>query len=354
MKLALSRRLLFVFFSILATAIAPSAMNPASPATLNQLYFGARFEPPAGRVLHGWGQFSHAWDLGEDAARDDAAQLGQYEADVAPHKAAMISFYVAPDDRMLAGFESRYKEFCANRGFLVAQLGLGFQTMQREVADGSRDRELIRLAEILRAQRRPVLMRIGFEFNNPWATYDPALYLKSFRHIVGILRAAHADNVAAVWNATASGFSQLGYMRWYPGDEYVDWWSVNLFDPSDFQLGETTAFLADAVRHKRPVLIAETSPVFNPPGARQVRAAKSEDEAAAWGRDLFAFIGAHPEIKAVSFVMVDWTRWRSFLPGRGWPDARLSRWPALCAVFRKELGESRFVDQREAEKLLNK
>jgi hypothetical protein len=351
-KIARSRRLLFVFVSILATAIMLGAINPASPKTLSQLYFGARFEPPAGRVLHGWGQFSHAWDLGEDEARDDAAQLGQYEADVAPHKPAMISFYVAPDDRMLAGFESRYREFCANRGFLVAQLGLGFQTMQREVADGSRDRELMRLAEILRAERRPVLMRIGFEFNNPWATYDPALYVKSFRRIAGILRDAHADNVATVWNATASGFAQLGYMRWYPGDAYVDWWSINLFDPSDFRLGETPEFLADAVRHRRPVLIAETSPVFALPGGTQVRAAKSDEEAASWGRDLFAFIRAHPEIKGVSFVMVDWTRWRSFLPGHGWPDTRLSRWPGLRAVFEKALGESRFVDQSEAEKLI--
>ena len=344
-------RLLSVCFSVLATAIVASAINSASPEAPGQFYFHARFEPPAGRVLHGWGQFSHAWDLGEATASDDAAQLAQYEADVSPHKPAMISFYVAPDDRMVAGFQSRYNEFCAKRGFLVAQLGLGFQTMQREVADGSRDRELERVANILRDQHRPVLLRIGFEFNNPWATYDPALYVKSFRRIVGILRATHADNVATAWNATASGFAQPDYMRWYPGDEYVDWWSINLFDPSDFRLGATTGFLADAVRRKRPVLIAETSPVFTSPGASQVRAAKSDEEASSWGRDLFAFIGAHPEIKAVSFVMLDWTRWRSFLPGRGWPDARLSRWAALRTVFEKALGESRFVDQSEAEKL---
>jgi hypothetical protein len=53
------------------------------------------------------------------------------------------------------------------------------------------------------------------------------------------------------------------YLAWYPGDEYVDWWSVDIFSVN-FQYAAANAnlkeFLGDAVVHGKSVMIPESAP----------------------------------------------------------------------------------------------
>jgi hypothetical protein len=279
----------------------------------------AQLEPPAGRVISGWGQLSSAWDLGQPAGKGESDNLEAYSKAGAPHAPAMISFYAAADTTILAPFLVRYREFAAH-GFFVADIGLYFHGMERDVSTGMRDPELLILADGLRDVGRPVLLRIGYEFNAPSAPYEPSAYIGAFRHATEVLRKDHL-NFATVWDATAMGLSTSHYMKWYPGDDVVDWWAINLFDLTDFTRADGLAFVGDAARHHKPVMIIAA------PGT-----VKSEAQALKWYASFFEFIRAHPSIKAFSLH----------------PTVRLARWPKIAAYVKQQLADPRFIDAKEA------
>lgn len=321
-------------------------LSAAASSFAQPVFFGASLEPPAGRVISGWGQFSSAWDLGQPAGKGDADDLAAYEKAVAPHPPAMISFYVPLDFAMLPDFLRHYRAFAATHGFFIANIAVNFRGREHDVATGMRDPAVLTLADGLKEVGRPVLLRIGYEFNNPYALYEPSAYIGAFRHVTERFRNDKV-NFATVWDATAYGFSDPHYMKWYPGDDVVDWWGINLFDEHDFTNAQSIAFVADAERHRKPVLIGEASPVFQN-GGKEVRGARSEAEALRWYGTLFDFIRAHPAIKAFSLIAVDWRRLHAILPGRGWPDARLNRWPKAAAYVKLQLSDPRFIDADQA------
>jgi len=47
------------------TSILIALVTMAAVSSTTAVFFDARLEPPSGRVLSGWGQFSSAWDLGQ-------------------------------------------------------------------------------------------------------------------------------------------------------------------------------------------------------------------------------------------------------------------------------------------------
>ena len=329
-----------------AILLAPALTLAAEPAAM---FFDARLEPPAGRVIHGWGQFSNAWNLNDPAGAGDERDLKDYIKSLAPKDPAMLSFHVAPEFKALPAFLMRYRQFAAGRGFFVAQLGFDFRGMERDVSIGMKDPELWGLADGLKDVGRPVLIRIGCEFNTPDALYEPSGYIGAFRHATEILR-KDTPNVATVWDATAVGLAGVNYMKWYPGDDVVDWWGIDLFDEKEFSAPATIAFVENAARHHKPVLIGEASPVFHA-GKGAVRGARSDAEAIKWYASLFEFIRAHPQVQAFSLIAVDWRRLHATLPGKGWPDARLNRWPGAAAFVNKQLSDPRFINASSAAQL---
>lgn len=326
----------------------PPTVTPVVARSAEPDFFYARHEPPAGRVIHGWGQFSSAWAQRAPAGIGDAVDLEAYEQAVAPYAPAMLSFYVAPVPEQVGPFLQRYAEFADARPFFIAQVGLYFQTLQEPVAVGDHDAEIRRLLVGLRDARRPVLLRIGYEFNNPWALYDPHLYIASFRRIVYLARETDTMNVAAVWNASALGLEQRGDGEWYPGDDVVDWWSLNLFHFEEFTSVHTAAFLNEARRRRKPVLIGETSPVLSSGVPGRVRGPTSAAEALRWYGGLFELIRGRPEVKAVSVIAVDWRRLDAHLSGSGWPNARLDAWAGVADFYQSHLASERFLHAEEA------
>jgi len=338
----------------LASSLAILLMLTAGPrvAIAQTPFYDAKLEPPAGRVIHGWGQFSSQWDKGAPDGAGDAADLAAYERAVKPNLPAMLSFYTALDASLMQQFAERYKQIVAQRGFFVAEVGLYFQSLQKDASQGMRDPEVVMMLDVLREARNPVLLRIGYEFNNPRAPYDPSLYIQAFRGVVERIREGHTDNVAAMWNATAAGFDNGNFMRWYPGDDVVDWWGIDLFDLKDFDRPQLAEFIEKARSHRKPVVICEASPVFQTSAAGRVRGPKSDAEAAAWFQKLIDLIDAHPEIQAISLISVDWRRLHAILPGSGWPDARINQWPRAEAIWKKALSNKRFINAPEAEAVL--
>jgi hypothetical protein len=329
--------------------VATGSVAPLAQSVPTARFYKARLEPPAGRVLHGWGQFSSQWDKGAREGTGDDADLTSYERAVSPYRPALLSFYTALDESLLPQFAERYKQLAARRGFFVAQLALYFQSFQRDASVGMRDPEMVMLLDTIRAARNPVLIRIGYEFNNPEAPYDPSLFIQTFRGAAQRIREAQLDNVATVWNATAAGFGGTNFMRWYPGDDVVDWWGIDLFDRKDFDQPQLADFLEKATSHQKPVVICEASPVFGGATPGQVHGPASDAEAAAWYQKLTQLISHHAEIQAVAVISVDWRRLHSTLPGSGWPDTRIHQWPKATAVWKKFLSEKRIINAQDAE-----
>ncbi len=280
-------------------------MPSRGAASSAPVYFDAKLEPPAGRVISGWGSV-------ED--------LAAYSKAVAPHAPAIIAFEVGPDFSLVSDFLNHYREFAAAHGFFIAMIGLSFRGNEHDVATGMRDPDLFVIADGLRDVKMPVLLSIGRDFNDPGAPYATSGYIGAFRHTTEIFH-REDPNFAAVWEAAAKGVSDPHYMKWYPGDDVVDWWGIDFLDAKDFDSSANKAFLDAAARHRKPVVIRATAGL-----------AKSESEALKWCASFFDFIRRNPAIQAFTFTL----------------PTRLARWPKVVAYVRQQLADPRFIDAAEA------
>ena len=114
------------------------------------------------------------------------------------------------------------------------------------------------MAQVLNAWGNPVFVRIGYEANGSWNAYEANSYKQAFQRITNIFR-SNATNIATVW--CVHPITNLNNMlSYYPGDSYVDWWSIDLFEPNFMNSSNTQNFLNEAVQHSKPVMIGESCP----------------------------------------------------------------------------------------------
>ena len=107
------------------------------------------------------------------------------------------------------------------------------------IVEGRYEDRIDRLAEVINKAGRPVLVRIGYEFDGLWNHYDPEKYIAAYRYLVNRLR-TQSPFFLSVWHGTASpgdyyldrykvGVEDEDFRAWYPGDDYVDWVGVSWF-----------------------------------------------------------------------------------------------------------------------------
>jgi len=345
----------------------PATPPPPPPGPAAQYEFGAKFEPPVGRVVHGMGQWAafnakYTGLLGPGIQPASELMFITLADTLRPWNPAQIAASLAKiaaagriplADIALRGNQPTPAE--------LAQLPDPLFAVDDEVAGGSKwDSRLLDLAQLFAAYKKPVLLRIGGEFNGWWNGYHPFLFPKAFRKVVNLFRAAGADNVAFVWcyePAAPADFADAdatGTPKWYPGTDVVDWFSIDLFSSADVggpvtghgggstAFGKTLAFLDFAVANRKPVVIAESSPShFDLANASSATAAWTE-----WFMPYFALIGARSEIKWFTYINYDWTK-ASYYDGLGWQNNDLSANPALSALYAAELGKPRYLHAPE-------
>jgi hypothetical protein len=248
-------------------------------------------------------------------------------------------------DALLAGIASVRDR----RGDFVVQLALYFFSLQQQAVDGELDDDLRRLARGLRDLELPVLLRIGYEFNNPWQRYAPAAYVPAFRRTVQIFREEGPADIAFVWHASTLGLAEQDPTAWYPGDAFVDWWGVSLFHREELDAPALATFLERARDAGHPVLIAEAAPVLASPVPGRVRGAGSAEEALAWYRTFFRLVDERPAILAISLIAVDFRRLGADMPTPGWPDTRLGAWTGVPALVKHEFAKARYLHRTELE-----
>jgi len=226
-----------------------------------------------------------------------------------------------------------------------------------DIAVGAYDKNIRRLARFCRQAKRPVYLRIGYEFDGAWNRgYEKqGSYISAYQRIVDVMREEQVKNVAYVWQASASPVDDIidGHHEdirgWYPGDDYVDWMGLSWFLPPDKMPANvaTQRQLADEVlnfaREKnKPVMIAEAAPQGydldqltqsnisalwdGDPGLQKQNKTPNEIWQA-WFKPFFDYIHANDDvIRAVAYINADWDSqalWAAPYHQGYWGDSRV-------------------------------
>ncbi len=214
----------------------------------------------------------------------------------------------------------------------VIQLGLYMVGALDGIVAGQYDDRLDTIIEWVASARRPVYLRIGYEFDLEANQYDPALYRQAFRYIVDRFRASGVDNAAFVWHSYGRVRPGRPVTEWYPGDDYVDWFGLSFFDA--FNKSDAARFARLAGQHGKPLMIAEATPY-------RVGVLEGERSWTRWFARLFDFIEAW-DVHMVCYINSDWEAQPMFR-GQGWGDARLDRHRDVKRKWIAKISEPRYL-----------
>jgi hypothetical protein len=129
------------------------------------------------------------------------------------------------------------------------------------------DKYLERLARDMGKSEAKIFVRFASEMNGPWVKYhgNPALYREKFQLVSKVLK-RYAPNVAMVWCPYFQPVRTIA--DYYPGDKYVDWVGVNMYNVTYYnQNAKTPAhdktpaemldFIYQEYSSKKPIMIGE-------------------------------------------------------------------------------------------------
>ena len=226
---------------------------------------------------------------------------------------------------------------------------VGNWDIAKNTANGEYDENIRRYAAWAKAANRPIYLRAGYEFDGPHNTLEPDTYVKAYRRVVDILREEGADNVAFVWHSYGfTPYKGYHFSEWYPGDNYVDWVAISIFAPP--YLGPSLPYAGEllmdfAKAHKKPVMIAESNPVFG--------ITEENLDAWPWFANYFSFI-YNKNIKAICFISGNWTASEIEEIPDNWGDARLFNNRKISEAWFAETAKERYLKQSpELYKTLN-
>lgn len=311
--------------SILITVISITCLSVSSQNYLPRNNYGAILEPN-NRILNGAGQsndaFSNYYNLMPDTLKPCIFMTYMGLRDVTANwPSSLIEELDQYSDKTI-----------------FIQLGLSMTTdgtpeahYEQDVADGQYDKQIDNLVNGIINLGYPMFIRIGYEFNGlSWNGYLPESYKQAFIRITNKIREYDIE-VATVWNFSADGVSN--YINYYPGDEYVDWWSTSNFGTNSFTDQVTLQFIEDADKAGKPVMIGESTP-------RHIGVTDGESDWNAWFEPYFKFMNDHPGIKA--FCYINWN-WSEYSQWSDWGDARLETNTNVANNFKRELSDTIFL-----------
>jgi len=325
----------------------------------------AKFEPPDGRVLHGWGQHTILYE--KEALPYILA---------AHHDCAIISVYfdlalvngVTPD--ILARVETKHPEFIERFNGDTQRIGAFIEEYfpspsrfasfrqrtrknyipliavswhglnDKDIAEGKHDKEITQLADQVKACNFPVFVRPGSEvgpygYNETLKQTSREHFAKMFRHCVDVFRKRQVDNAAFVW-CTVGVESYDYWMDYYAGDDYVDWWGINYFRRT--QIVGSEAYLEEAKKRNKPVMICESAPAL-PISNKGTASAESIDD---FFIPYFGILDKHKHIKAFVYINIEWSA-EAGSPFAHWPDSRIQSNGKVADFYSSALSDRKFV-----------
>ncbi|MDS1030370.1 glycosyl hydrolase [Bacillota bacterium LX-D] len=177
--------------------------------------------------------------------QSDSYRLSKYE----PKEGTYLGAYVVQDTYIKADMQKFNELTGKNHASFFRYVGYGqkfpqswIQELQKvgavphiawepnEGLDAVQDDLYLRsFARSLKETGMPVFLRFASEMNGTWAAYsgNPQKYIAKWRLVHDVM-AEEAPNVMMVW--TVFTFPQNTILQYYPGDKYVDWVGVNIYN----------------------------------------------------------------------------------------------------------------------------
>ncbi len=241
----------------------------------------------------------------------------------------------------------------ADTDFKNTCLAIGLDISQGNdsiTASGAHDTLIYKLGKwIMDLGERPVFLRIGYEFDGEaWNHYRKEFYIPAWKRIKHKFDSMGVHNVAYVWQSQGAGASRAVLDGFYPGDEEVDWVAFSYFDAAAEANHPMIQFARD---HKKPLFIAEASPVF--PDAKGVSMpldlTKTADVAKAW-KDWFTpyfnLAKDNPDVvKAIHYINCPW-KYRKMWKDNNYfknIDARITKNDSMKVLWLKETGQDKYL-----------
>ncbi len=229
-------------------------INVCTAQFVPRKFYGAKFEP-VNKIIHGAGQ------------SDEFAFANYIEAVGTERHPMLYMEYLRVQnnnqgliDELLLYHEilNHYpKDVGLQLGLSMNRGGVAFTD---DVINGLYDEGLTTIVNYLDSLNRKVFLRIGYEANGFWNGYKSASYKSAFQYVTNFFR-SKSDSIATLWCVHPVD-NMTKIITFYPGDEYVDWWSIDLFQ-TEFILNNTTAeFMRVADEHGKPVIIGEANPTY--------------------------------------------------------------------------------------------
>lgn len=221
---------------------------------------------------------------------------------------------------------------------------LGFyEAVDDEFAAGEHDSRLKELGLLFRSfETVPVMLRIGGPINSPISGLhiNEMTFTNAYRHVVDVLRADGVTNVSYCLGFSEDGLSpgRVSAMDLYPGQDYVDWFGLDLRDPQSFpalvygragsqvsaQNAENALLSAKALG--KPLMLTSTYPLGYRSSHEGELSLDNRGMFAEWFEPMFELVKQNPSVKAwvieADLNGVKWTE-NAFLWGR-WMAALMS------------------------------
>ena len=179
----------------------------------------------------------------------------------------------------------------------------------------------------------PFLIRIGYEFDGEWNSYEPEAFIAAWRRIVDALRAAGLTNFATVLASYRLDIPDELWETYWPGDDYVDWLGYSYWEGGTY----SDLALDFARRTGKPIFMAESTP----------RGLFLDQESGelwdAWFADYFKHIEDNADvIKAISYINANWDA-QAMWQGRDWGNSRLQDNEVLATKWRETMSQPPYV-----------
>ncbi len=179
----------------------------------------------------------------------------------------------------------------------------------KRIANGAEDAAIIQQAKKVKEFGYPVFIRFGAEFNiYQGKTYqgqaqnqtfifgeNPTDFVNAWRHYVNVFREQNATNAIFVWNPNFADFGDHHWTEYYPGDNYVDWVGLDLYqyqpdsDPASMLQG-----IYNEYSSSKPIAVVEW-------GANWPNVNMSDSDRAKFINKFFDAVESMPQIKMINY-----------------------------------------------------
>ncbi len=172
------------------------------------------------------------------------------------------------------------------------------------LARGEFDKQLKVFADWLNSlEDRPVLLRVGYEFDGSWNNYEPEQFKAGWKYIHRFLAGHGVNNVAYVYYTY--GFASRDTLeRFWPGDDYVDWIGYSYFQLDSTTIGQGE--LAFARDKGLKVFLGEVTP-HTGDCTRQIDLATDTELGREWIDSFFRHVEDNRSlIRAIAYINEPW------------------------------------------------